>query len=239
MHKPPAIRGNDKDAWLAAVIRAIEQIALSSVANGHRIIGFTAPERHSAVSTVARSTAEVFANSGLSTLYIDLTRPVEKTPAGPIWSPGEDDPKRCIFRRNDGADRLVARPTAGTQSAFNNVTGVRQSLAKELAEYSKIVIDIPPILEVTNHQINPIAAAAACDAVLMICVRGQLTHQQITQAMEMIRSAGGKITGTVLNEIGYATTGADFARIARRVFRSAPRIAHWLERKALDSDLLN
>jgi len=73
----------------------------------------------------------------------------------------------------------------------------------------------------------------------MICVRGQLTHQQITQAMEMIRSAGGKITGTVLNEIGYATTGADFARIARRVFRSAPRIAHWLERKALDSDLLN
>lgn len=237
MHKPTTRITNADDAWIGAVIRAIEQIALSSAANGHRVIGFTGVERHSGVSTIARCTAEVFENSGVKTLLVDLTQPVDRIAEGPAWLPGRDDPRQYISRRNDGADRLIARPTAGTHAVFNNIHSVRHSLAEELKDYSKIIVDIPPILEVTGHQINPAAAAAVCDAVLMVCVRGGVTFQQVTQAMAMIRSAGAKITGTVLNEIGYSTPGVGLARIARRVLPG--RMGRWLQRKALESELLN
>lgn len=225
-------------AWTRAAVRSVEQIVLSSFEDGHRIIGFTAAEPRSGVSTLALSTAEVFARAGLRTLFIDLSQPLQEPTTGPFWALGEEDPRSRILRRNDGADQLIARPTIITLSSFNNITHIRNIMVGELAEYSRIVIDIPAILD-AQTTINPAAAAAACDSVLLVCVRGRLTRRRLARSMEFIQAAGGKVKGTVLNEMDYATPGVEIARIAKRVFRSAPRIAAWIERKALGSELLN
>ena len=238
MNLSPVPRVDAHERWIWSVLRAVEQIALCSINDSHRVIGFTSPEPMAGVSTVARSTAEVFARAGFKTLLIDLTAPIQPTHVGPHW-PGRDEVKKCISHREGTSDRLIARPTPSTASTLNNVEAVRQALAVELAEYARVVIDMPAILAVDDHRINPVAAAAACDCVILVCVRGGVTQERLSRALQMTRAAGANITGIVLNDRNHSTVGVDLARLGRRLFRWAPRIADWIERRALESELLN
>jgi hypothetical protein len=190
------------------------------------------------VSTVARSTAEVFARSGFKTLLVDLTPPIQSTCDRPYW-PGGGDLRKCITCRNGASDRLIARPTPSTRSTLNNVEAVRKAFTVELAEYSQVVIDMPAILDVDEHLINPLAAAAACDAVLLVCLTGGLTEERLTRALDLTRAAGANVTGTVLNDKDHFTVGADLARAGKRLFGWTPRVSHWIERRTLESEFLN
>jgi Mrp family chromosome partitioning ATPase len=185
------------DPW----IRPVEQIVLWSISNDCRIIGFTSPEPRSGVSTLARSVASVCARSGLRTLLFDMTQPVSVA-TQPSWFPLEGDPSNFMSRHPLGFDCLTAHPTPATQFAFNNVEDLRQTLAQTLAGYAKIVLDIPALLDLDSNSINPAAAAAACDSTLLVCVKGRVSHDQLGRAVAMSQSAGAKIAGTIVNDMG-------------------------------------
>jgi hypothetical protein len=105
--------------------------------------------------------------------------------------------------------------------------------------YDKIIVDIPAVLESDDLLINPIAAAAACDSVIMVCVRGKVVQSRLAAALDGIRAAGGNVTGTVLNEWGYLSAGAEIAVAAQRWFRWLPPLRDWVAQKALRSEILN
>lgn len=225
--------------------RPIEQIVLSETGQRDRIIGFTAPEPHSGVSRLSHDVAEVFALSGFNTLLVDLSpsvrdspQPVQDSPQ-PLWLPGTGNSRTCITRHERGFDFVTARMTVGTRFSFNNVNQIRQMLSVELADYAKVVLDLPAIHDLRSQVVNPVAGAAACDSVLLVCVRGGVTRARLKSAVELLRAAGCKLTGTVLNGENYDTSGAEISRAVRRVFRSAPPIANWLERQALSIEALN
>jgi hypothetical protein len=227
-------------------IRPVEQIVLSEIGQSDRIIGFTAPDPHSGVSQLSHVVAEVFALSGFNTLLVDLATPIQDSPAQlvqepplALWLPGTGDSKTHIVHHERGFDFVTARVAKGTRFAFNNISQIRQVLSGELAEYTKVIMNLPPINEHCSELINPAAAAASCDSVLLVCVRGRVTRPQLKNAVGLLRAARCRLVGTVLLEGDYVTAGVEISRTLRRVFRSAPRIVAWLERRALSIKALN
>jgi hypothetical protein len=211
--------------------RPAEQILLTSLESGHRTIGFTAPNVNAGVSTLSQVSAEIFARSGFKTLLLDLTQPMRDPFLAAGWAPGHGDAKKWIARHERGFDYLIARPTPETQFAFNNVASIRELLTIELADYAKILLDLPPLSEQRTDPINPHAAAAACDSVLLVCVRGQLAQSRLESAVKAAKAAGCKMTGVVLNDVNFVPAPVQIARLLRSFIRPGPRLADWLERK--------
>jgi hypothetical protein len=220
-------------------VRPVEQIVLSTIGADQRILGFTAPESGSGVSALSNATAELFGRSGFKTLMVDLTTPVKDSFVHRSWIPTLEDPNAFISSR-DGRkfDTLVAQPTASSQFAFNNVAAFRKELDK-LESYDRIVIDLSPIDTTITNMINPCAAAAVCDAVFVICVKGRVTRQRLCRALDLIRAAGGNVVGTVLNEVGDATPGVELANLIGGILGQNSRLSRSLASRVMKSEILN
>jgi Mrp family chromosome partitioning ATPase len=227
---------------MADWLRPVEQIALSTILNGTRVLGLTSPEGGAGVSTLAEAIAQMLSRSGFKVLLLDMTQPVQEPrplPAGETPdAPDQGEQTVRILGDPGGFDVLAASSTARTRFLFNNVSWIEEMLAHEAADYSKIVMDLPPLFSNRHDLINPVAAAAACDSVLLVCARGQVTIDQVNRAMELVRSSGIRLSGTVLNELAYTPPGAEVARVVRRLFWCVPPLAGFLERKALRSKML-
>jgi Mrp family chromosome partitioning ATPase len=214
-------------------LQPIEQIAVSVMINRMSILGFTSPSPRSGVTTISRMLAEILARSGVCSLVVDLSRPIEHTD----MVMDKDELWQRIVQNEGGFHMLFAAPSSVSKSRFNNVSWLRQCLNKELAGYGAIVLDLPPLVPDRADLINPVAAAAACDAVLMVCARGRVTRPQLKEAVELLRPAQVNLVGTILNDIDYALPGEEIARAARRLSWVAPNISRWIERRLLGSEM--
>jgi Mrp family chromosome partitioning ATPase len=219
--------------------REVDRIALAVRQGGLRVVGVTSPDHKSGVSALAFSLAMTIALSGTSTLIVDLTAGPDDDAKDIIWRPGLGGAGQAIMRRADGIDVLRARFDGNTRFLFNNVEQLRRAFDDDLKQYQAIVIDLPPVCAGEATHISGVAAAAACDGVILVCVGGRIRREALTMGTVSLQSAGAKICGTVVNDVECPTLGAEFAREARRLRRFSPRISSWLERKALASNFLN
>jgi hypothetical protein len=169
----------------------------------------------------------------------DLTgRAEEKVPES-VWRPGEGGAGQSITRDPRGFDRLVARFSPDARYLFNNVERLRRALGEDLAHYQAIIVDMPPVPANDVERVNGAAASAACDAVLLVCMSGRVSRNELNDCMDALANAQAKILGTILNDMQNPTLGAELAREARKMRRFFPRMANWLERKANSSVFLN
>jgi Mrp family chromosome partitioning ATPase len=176
------------DEWL----RPVEQVMLSSPIRGARTIGFVAPSPGAGVSTLCRMAAELTGRSGSRTLLVDLSAPLDTEHAEAPWS----DTTTTV----SGFD--VVRSIGGRTTAlrFNRSDWFRDVLIRHFAGHDKIIVDLPPLLAAERDHINPAAAAAACDVVVLLAPRGSLSPAEVEDAADLLRSAGANIAGTVLND---------------------------------------
>jgi Mrp family chromosome partitioning ATPase len=165
---------------------------LSSAIKQARTIGFVAPHRGAGVSTLCRMAAELIGRSGSRTLLVDLSVPVAAEHSEALWS--EASP--TLF----GFD--VARSTGGQSTAlrFNRSEWFRDVLTRQFASHEKLIIDLPPLLTPDRDSINPTAAAAACDVVVLLVTRGSLSPREVEDSAALLRSSGANLAGTVLND---------------------------------------
>jgi hypothetical protein len=227
--------------------RSCEQLAHSAVSTGLGILGFTSPEGHAGVSTLSRTVAEILTRSGIPILFVNMTKPIDQTapppnvPATPRGNAAAvATPPQFWQRSDDGVfPTITALANPRTQYQFNNVIWLRQSFERELAESRMLIVDIPPVLQGSNMLINPLASAAACHAVLLVCPRGQVTRPSLVQVMETLKSANVNVTGTVLNDYDYSTPGEEIGQRARKLLWPTPRFARWVDHTARSSLLLN
>lgn len=136
-------------------------------------------------------------------------------------------------------DELTATPDKSTKLLFNNVDLIRTVLHSELAAYEAVFVDLPPLLGDADDRLNPLAAAAACDALLLVCVSGEIEAAELSGSMTVLQRAGVSVTGLVLNDVNNPTLGQEMAREARRLERILPSLSGWLSRKALRSRFLD
>jgi hypothetical protein len=148
----------------------------------------------------------------------------------------------CLLEPDDCPktfDRIVANPSGPLRAPFNNVEQMRQLFHQELAHYTAVVVDLPSILGDHQQRINPLAPAAACDGVYVLCMAGIVDNDALTAAMKLLRQSAVNILGVVVNDAENPSLGAEIAREARRVSRLTPGLSRWLERKALAVKFLN
>jgi Mrp family chromosome partitioning ATPase len=228
---------NMNSGWVEATIRAVENVVIASSETGVRVVGLAAPDAGAGVTTLAGTMATVYARSGFRTLLIDLQSTVSHFDN--TWLPGKNDAREFIVPGADEVDRLYGRPERRSQPLFNNVAALREAFSGQLQGYSKIVVDLPPLMENRAGGINAVAVAAACDSVLIVCAKGVVTTQRLRAMVGLVRSAGGQIGGSIMNEVRYPAPGAEIAAMAARALSFTPRFSQWIQRRAIASELLN
>lgn len=217
----------------------IERLTFATFERGMRVVGVTSPQAKSGVSSVCRRLCEVMAKSGGRTLLVDLSGSTEESTGVAAWRPGTGGAGQSIRTDAAGYDRLVAAFDQETRYLFNSIDRLRRVFAEDLAHYDAIVLDMPSLPATGTSRLNGAPAAAACDGVLMVCLSGDVSREQLNAAVDALANVEAKLLGMVLNDMTNPTLGAELAREARRVRRYLPRLSGWLERKALASALLN
>lgn len=170
--------------------RQLETILLSGPVAGARVIGFVAPDAGAGVSTIAATAAEIAARSGGRTLLLDLSQPYTALPADDPWTERE--------ALSGGFDRRQARTDRDGALRFNNVGWLRGLLSADEASTDIVILDLPPVAA-ARDRLNPLAAAAACDAVILVCARGRSTPGSVESTAATLRSARVRLAGCILN----------------------------------------
>lgn len=218
--------------------RAAEQATLALRRAGARTIAFTAPEPGSEASAFAALTATVLARSGQPTLLINLSQTVLDSFGGPVWVPGQGEAKSAAADGEAGFARLKVRTGPAVQFLFDNREWFRSVLDADLASYDYIVLDLASLFDRPEGAVNPLAVAAACDAMVLVCERGRVTRQMLRNAADMARVAGCRPFGIVMTQGDYVSPGEEIARGAKKLFFFLPRLAKRIARKAMMSEIL-
>jgi polysaccharide biosynthesis transport protein len=219
--------------------RTAEQIMLSTSESKIRVLAITSALPAAGVSTVASGVAEAFARSGRKTLLLDLTSQIDGRGPQGAWVPGEPVPQESIKLLADGLAHLTVVATTGTRALFSNVELLQKVFQRDLAGYSTIIVDLPAVLDDDNERLNPIAAARAADAVVLVGLTGLTNRAELADATQKLRQVGANLTGMVLNDQYCATLGEEIADVSyNRLGRTFPRLANWIAQKAMSSQYL-
>lgn len=226
------------EEWRAGV----ESVVLTALQNDVRSLGVIGIGRRVGVSVVSGLIADALVRTGYRTLHIDLSFP-SRNPAvgqggGQGWTSLHHDPEPWIVDGANCASQLVARPTPDTRDHFCDPPHFRDLLAEGILDYRHLVLDLPPFVDRAEGMINPVAAATACDAVVLLCLRSQTTRAQLNEAVAVCQSNRIKLVGLIVNEFAYVSVAQEVARAARRIFRVVPPIARRLEARALKAGIL-
>ncbi len=179
--------------------RSVEQIILFEKSINARVIGFTSPKEGAGVSLLADAVAQAYARSGLDTLLLDLTRlhdeePGASSPAHSRETVQTDDP-------NDSPPKLSKFfPDSGNHDRFASRERLLQTLSGDLGHFAKIVVDLPPVLRLKNDLVSPLAGAAACDTVFLVCGTGRVTRRELVDSIESFKVARIIVGGLVLDD---------------------------------------
>ena len=150
------------------------------------------------------------------------------------WAPGEPVPADAIRVGDDGVPVLTVLPSAATRALFSNVDLLTKSFQRDLASFSNIILDLPPVDNSASEGLNPVAAARAADAVFLVGLTGLTYRTEMAEASQKLRQVGANVTGVILNDQFCATLGEEIADVSySRLGRAFPRIAHWIAQKAL------
>jgi Mrp family chromosome partitioning ATPase len=189
------MRETAMDEWASSA----EQIAISQIIKGTRLLGFVSPTADSGTSLLARMVAEAMGRADVKTLLANLntTQNVIRDGAAVAvsepWQPITGDTNRLI-------DVLTANVTAETRPIFNNNGWLASFFAEQLRTYSTIILDLPPLLDEQKNRLSPLAAASVCQAVILTCPTGSVTRPQLATSLQLLDSADANVIGLVVEE---------------------------------------
>jgi Mrp family chromosome partitioning ATPase len=189
------MRKTAMDEWASSA----EQIAISQIIKGTRLLGFVSPTADSSTSLLAKMVAEAMGRAELKILLANLntTQTVVRDSAAVTvsepWQPIWGDANRLI-------DVLTANVTAETRSIFNNNGWLASFFAEQLRTYSTIVLDLPPLLDESKNRLSPLAAASICQAVILTCPTASVTRPQLANSLRLLESADVNVIGLVVED---------------------------------------
>ncbi len=214
--------------------RTAERLMLSAIDSKIRVLALTGPFPGAGVTTVARGLAAAFTRAGRKTLLIDLSRTPDGEESASGWIPGEALAATAIVTGDDGVATLAGSVSAAGRARFSNVERVRRALEQDLASYEQIILDLAAVDGKASDGLNPLAAARAADAVILVALTGLTYRAELTASAQALRQVGANVTGVVLNDQFCATLGEEIADVAySRLGRWFPRTAERIARRAL------
>lgn len=178
--------------------RSVEQIVVAN--KGFRVLGFTSVRRGAGVSLISAHVAKTMSVNGMKTLVIALS----EAHHGHAWV-SSDKPvspsalRAAIVPSKYGYDLLAGSDAEGRPIA-SNIVQLRQLLDVEFSDYSRIIIDMPPISHVATDGLSTVAVSVICDRMLLVCAIGSDRKSEVSEAVSLLHSAGASLSGIVSNE---------------------------------------
>jgi Mrp family chromosome partitioning ATPase len=194
--------------------RSIEQIMLSSTDSKTRVLGLTSVRRGAGLSLVCRQLARTVAAAEFKTLLVDMSKPRGGVAVDTTRSPAPTEVRTSIVPSGDGYDVLRGRAGDEWRSLFGSLPRLRETLGTDLEDYTRIVLDMPPIIDDLDTGINSIALAAICDRLLLVCAVGRDTRSELSKSVALLRGAGITLSGIVSNEQLQVDPRAEFGQLA-------------------------
>jgi Mrp family chromosome partitioning ATPase len=191
--------------------RSIDQIVLTPSAQTNRVLGLTSSRRGSGVSLICRAVAKTLAAAGNRTLLIDLSEAPASRASPDAAASGAPPPDNVVRFDADGYD--VCTPLAVAAGAPPlSLPRVRIMLAADFSAYHRIVIDMPPVFDDAESALSPIAMAALCDRLMLVCLIGRDTRTEVLEVASLLHSAGAELAGVVANEYQRVDPRTEIAR---------------------------
>jgi len=125
---------------------------------------------------------------------------------------------------DDGVARFKGPLDKVKQQVFNNPAALRAALLSRFQDETLVVLELGPVLEQGAATINPVAAASACDGVVMFyplnCHRSD-----VSSAEAELARGGAKLLGSVLDETVTPNSLTELAGALSRWKDLAPEFA--------------
>jgi capsular exopolysaccharide synthesis family protein len=183
-------------------------VLLSSAGRPPRSLTFVSAEPGEGKTTVASNLSISLAQLGKRVLLVDgdMRRPcvhklfnIEDRSAGLVnFLAGEDGWSHLV--RPTGVpnlDCLICGPVPPNPSELLSSARMQQLIVEAMREYQFVLIDAPPLLNVTDGRI----LATMVDGAVLV-VRGGITPQELAQqAYFHVRDVGARLIGVVLNDV--------------------------------------
>jgi hypothetical protein len=215
---------------------SIERVLAPAIMADSRVLGFLSLTREAGVTGLSLAAAEAFSRRGANVLYIDLASP--RAPEGKPPSRGSVALQHWREGDRTAPARVEAIVTSSNRGLFDSIPWLRNELTTKFKTYSNIIIDLPPLSEHAPGRLNAISGAAACDAVVLVCVRGRTTQREASDAARVLAAARINVIGTVLNDRHYTAPADEIAAFVRRVLRPTGRFGRWAAESIASSDIL-
>jgi len=183
-------------------------VLLSSAGRPPRSLTFVSAEPGEGKTTVASNLSISLAQLGKRALLVDgdMRRPcvhklfnIQDYSTGLVNFLAGEDGWHGLVRPTGvpNLDCLICGPVPPNPSELLSSERMQQLLAEAMREYDFVVVDAPPLLNVTDGRI----LATMVDGVVLV-VRGGITpHELAQQAQFHVRDVGGRLIGVVLNDV--------------------------------------
>lgn len=220
-------------------LREIESVYLATFGQGAKVVGITAVVSGSGVTTLAGALAER-SQRQRKTLVIGLSEPTAAVPAqASQWTPDSEDILTFVTPDPRGFDRLNAAPVPEASFAFRSAVAMRTMVDRLLETYDAIVLDLAPVYPRERVAVPVATVAAACDAVILLCLAGRVTRPTLNRATSTLRQANAPLQGIVVNDRFNQTPGEEIIEDAQRYSKFAPGLMHKIIDIVRNSKILN
>lgn len=177
-----------------------------------RSLMFTSSQGGEGTSTVALQFAESLAHGSARVLFVDAhaRRPV---------CFADDSQRHAVLDTRVASPsmaglmtpNLAAMPVTEEAVRTGNVPAgvIRAALQSAVGAFDWVIVDGPPIVESPDTA----TLAGLVDGVILVLHAGRAKRPVVARAVEMLRKAGGRVLGTVLNRRVHEIPGFIYRRI--------------------------
>jgi capsular exopolysaccharide synthesis family protein len=195
---------DDRPSWLAECVRGIRTSLLHGP-ESPRVLTITSPMSGEGKTTVAANLAASLAESGRRTLIIDadLRRPRLHEVFGASNSQGlvdllvgaYFDPLEFTVAVSKGLWFLPAGVAAFGGPGLLHEAGTRKLLERLRREFDTVVLDVPPVLAVSDAR----SLSRIVDGTILVVRAGVTDPEDAIEAKSLLESDGAHLLGIVLN----------------------------------------
>lgn len=192
-----------------------------------RVAGVTSASSGEGKSTTALNLAYMLAEAGERTLLLegDMRLPTIAARLGLRRAPGLSNvlagfsEAQEVLQESGLHERLwfiSAGDIPPNPSELLGMSGIRDLLAALEKDYDFIVIDLPPVMEVSD----PLVASRLTDGMIMVVRQSYSSRRAVASAMQQLHYAGAKVLGFVLSCAGAGQGGEYYRRQDKKPHRA-------------------
>lgn len=209
-------RDEENDSASSEALRQLRtNLRFVSIDDPPKVIMMTSPNPQEGKSTLSSGLARSLVRSGKPTLVIDadLRRPTQSRVFGidgavglsQVLS-GQATLDTALHRIGDS--ELYVLPAGRIPPNPSELLGSERMarLLKEASQHFTVIVDAPPLLPVTDASL----LSTVVDGTILVVKLGSTHREHVEISVKMLGQVGGKLLGTVLNQVPTSGVGSTY-----------------------------